>query len=227
MVGAPFKQGLLVPEGRVDAGGFSPIAALRSAIEAASYPRSQNSSIACSITCLVSKDFCRPTIASNNFFRPQQKLEARMKAAIIERFGKANVFPIGQLPRPVPKPGELLIRVHASSVNPVDSGVRSGKILPGDPAHFPMLLGWDAAGTVEALGANTNGLAPGDRVMAISPQRGSPVGTHTELTAPPASQVMKIADTASFTTAAAVPEVLPGPHWQHFRHWTCRWAHLS
>ncbi|WP_417713825.1 NADP-dependent oxidoreductase [Pseudophaeobacter arcticus] len=128
-----------------------------------------------------------------------------MKAAIIETFGGPDVFRMADLPRPEPKPGELLIRVSASSVNPVDAGVRSGKILPGDPAHFPMILGWDAAGTVEALGPETQGFAPGDRVMAISPQPGTLVGTHAEYVALPASQVVKIAAAVPFTTAAAVP----------------------
>lgn len=128
-----------------------------------------------------------------------------MKAAIIETFGGTDVLRMADLPRPEPKPGEVLIRVHASSVNPVDAGVRSGKILPDDPASFPMILGWDAAGTVEALGPETDGLVPGDRVMAISPQPGSMVGTHAEFVALPASQVVKIADAVPLTTAAAVP----------------------
>lgn len=83
-----------------------------------------------------------------------------MKAAIIETFGDVNVFRMTELPRPDPKSGELLIRIHASSVNPVDVGVRSGQILPNDTAHFPMVLGWDAAGTVEALGSETDGFTP-------------------------------------------------------------------
>lgn len=128
-----------------------------------------------------------------------------MKAAIIESFGDADVFRMADLPRPEPKPGEVLLRIHASSVNPVDAGVRSGTILPDDPALFPMILGWDAAGTVEALGPETEGFAPDDRVMAMSPQPGSMVGTHAEFAALPASQVVKIADAVPFTTAAAVP----------------------
>ncbi|WP_044008698.1 NADP-dependent oxidoreductase [Leisingera methylohalidivorans] len=128
-----------------------------------------------------------------------------MKAAIIETFGGADVFRIADLQRPEPKSGEVLIRVHASSANPVDAGVRSGKFLPDDPAHFPMVLGWDAAGTVEALGPDTEGFAPGDRVMAMSPQPGSLVGTHAEFAALAASQVVRIAHAVSFSTAAAVP----------------------
>ncbi|KIC27114.1 NADP-dependent oxidoreductase [Leisingera sp. ANG-M6] len=128
-----------------------------------------------------------------------------MKAAVIESFGGVEVFRIAEQPHPEPKPGEVLIRVHASSVNPVDAGVRSGRILPYDPAQFPMILGWDAAGTVETLGPETEGFAPGDRVMVLSPQPGSLVGTHAEFTTLPASQIVKIADAVSFITAAAMP----------------------
>ncbi|MFW8635459.1 NADP-dependent oxidoreductase [Cribrihabitans pelagius] len=128
-----------------------------------------------------------------------------MKAAIIETYGGTDVFRMADLPRPEPRPGEVLIRVRASSVNPVDAGVRSGKILPDNPAQFPMILGWDAAGTVEALGPETEGFARGDRVMAISPQPGSLVGTHAEFAALPATQVVKIADAVSFACAAAAP----------------------
>ncbi|KII11397.1 NADP-dependent oxidoreductase [Phaeobacter sp. S60] len=128
-----------------------------------------------------------------------------MKAAIIETYGGPDHFRMAELPRPEPKPGELLIRIQTSSVNPVDVGVRAGNILPDEAANFPMILGWDAAGTVEALGPEIDDFAPGDRVMAISPQPGSLVGTHAQFAALPASQVVKIADAVSFTTAAAVP----------------------
>lgn len=128
-----------------------------------------------------------------------------MKAAILRTYGGADVFEMADLPRPEPKSGEVLIRVHASSVNPVDVGVRSGKILPNEPALFPMILGWDAAGTVEALGRETQGFEVGDRVMAISEQPSSMIGTHAEFVALPANQIVKIAESVSFTTAAAVP----------------------
>ena len=128
-----------------------------------------------------------------------------MRVAVIETFGGADVLHMAELPRPTPRADEVLIRVHASSVNPVDAGVRSGKILPDSSANFPMVLGWDAAGTVQALGAETTGFTVGDRVMALSPQPGSLVGTHAEYVALPASQVVKIDDAVPFTLAAAIP----------------------
>lgn len=132
-------------------------------------------------------------------------MEIPMKAAILSSFGGADVLRITDRPRPIPKSGEVLIRVQASSVNPVDLGVRSGKILPLEPDLFPMILGWDAAGTIEALDPEAKGFNIGDRVMAISQQPGARVGTHAEFVALPTDQVMAIADTIPFTTAAALP----------------------
>ena len=64
-----------------------------------------------------------------------------------------------ELPDPTPAPGELLVRVEAVSVNPVDVKVRAG--MPPDAAR---VLGWDAVGVVEALGDGARGFASGDRV---------------------------------------------------------------
>lgn len=104
-----------------------------------------------------------------------------MRAAILDTFGDADVLKIADIPQPEAKSGEVLIRVHASSINPVDLGVRAGKILPAEPDLFPMILGWDAAGVIDALGPDTEGFNIGDRVMAISQQPGSKVGTHADL----------------------------------------------
>lgn len=128
-----------------------------------------------------------------------------MKAAILNTYGEPDVLKITDLPRPEAKQGEILISVHASSVNPVDLGVRSGIILPNEANLFPMVLGWDAAGIVDALGPDTDGFKIGDHVMAISPQPGSMVGTHADFIALPVTQVVKIANSIAFTTAAALP----------------------
>ncbi|MEP3345873.1 MAG: NADP-dependent oxidoreductase [Litoreibacter sp.] len=130
-----------------------------------------------------------------------------MKTVILNTYGPASVLVIADMPNPKPKPGEVLIRVQASSVNPVDLGVRSGNILPAEKGFFPMTLGWDAAGIIEKLGAGTEGFKVGDHVMAISPQPGTQVGTHAEFVALPIEQVVKITKSIPFTTAAALPLV--------------------
>ena len=70
-----------------------------------------------------------------------------------------------ELPDPVPGPRDLRVRVHAVSVNPVDTKVRAPKALLGQAvANGPRVLGWDAAGVVDAVGADVTGFRPGDRV---------------------------------------------------------------
>ena len=93
-----------------------------------------------------------------------------MKAARIHRFGGPDVIAIDDLPDPEPKPGEVLIRVHAASVNPVDYKIRQGGFLPED--KLPIALGRDVAGIVERLGAGVGELAVGDAVFAMLPAQG-------------------------------------------------------
>jgi zinc-binding alcohol dehydrogenase family protein len=74
-----------------------------------------------------------------------------------------GAFALVDLPDPVPGPHDLLVRVEAVAVNPVDTKVRSGLPGPGSGAA-PRLLGWDCAGVVEAIGAAVASFVPGDRV---------------------------------------------------------------
>ena len=74
-----------------------------------------------------------------------------------------GAFALVDLPDPVPGPHDLLVRVEAVAVNPVDIKVRSGLLGPGAGTP-PRLLGWDAAGVVEATGAAVESFVPGDRV---------------------------------------------------------------
>ena len=74
-----------------------------------------------------------------------------MRAVIQNSVGGPDVLVIADRPDPTPKPGEVLVRVKAAGINPVDGAVRAGYYpLLGEP---PFILGWDISGTVEALGA--------------------------------------------------------------------------
>ena len=78
-----------------------------------------------------------------------------------------RAFRLVQLPEPIPGPHDLLVRVEALAVNPVDTKVRASlpaPEAPTQPGAVPRLLGWDAAGVVEACGAAVRGLGPGDAV---------------------------------------------------------------
>lgn len=77
-----------------------------------------------------------------------------------------SLFALRLLPRPEPKSGEVLIRVHASGVNPVDWKIREGYLKDMLRYHLPLVLGWDGSGTVEAAGAGVTRLKTGDEVYS-------------------------------------------------------------
>lgn len=98
------------------------------------------------------------------------------------------------------------MRLLFSGVNPIDAGVRAGRVLPDEPGRFPMVLGWDGVGVVEAVGTGgVEGLSVGGRVMVMSKQPSSGVGLHAEFAALPAEQVVALPANVSFEAAAATP----------------------
>ena len=89
-----------------------------------------------------------------------------MKAAYIETTGSPEVIKIGELPEPACGPEDLLIRVHATSVNPIDTYIRSGAVASELPS--PYVLGCDAAGIVEVVGDQVTDFQVGDRVWCTN-----------------------------------------------------------
>jgi len=91
---------------------------------------------------------------------------ATMSAVRIHRYGGAEELRLEQAERPSPGAGEVLVKVEAAGVNPVDIKTRSGRgvagMLPADP--FPLTVGWDVAGVVAEVGAGVAALRPGDKV---------------------------------------------------------------
>jgi NADPH2:quinone reductase len=85
-----------------------------------------------------------------------------MKAAYIESTGAPDVIRYGDLPKPVPQEGEVLVRVGAVAVNPIDTYIRSGAV--NMPLPKPFIIGCDLAGTVEAVGPGAKRFKAGDRV---------------------------------------------------------------
>ena len=94
-----------------------------------------------------------------------------MKAAFIRRYGGNAVVELGELPAPQAGPGELLVEVHAASVNPVDFKIRDGMLKMIIPFGFPLILGNDLSGVVKAVGAGVTRFAPGDAVFARMDKR--------------------------------------------------------
>jgi NADPH2:quinone reductase len=87
---------------------------------------------------------------------------ATMKAAYITETGVPGVIQYGELPRPQPGMGEVLVRVGAVAVNPIDTYIRGGMIAM--PLRFPYVVGCDLAGTVEVVGRSVRRYKVGDRV---------------------------------------------------------------
>lgn len=89
-----------------------------------------------------------------------------MHAVRIHSYGGSDVLVYEEAPKPVPGPGEVLIQIAATSVNPFDSAVRAGYMTHYFNHVLPLILGVDASGTVEAVGDGVTHVAPGDDVYA-------------------------------------------------------------
>jgi NADPH:quinone reductase-like Zn-dependent oxidoreductase len=95
--------------------------------------------------------------------------ESLMKAMRFHEFGSSEVLRYEDVDRPVPGPGQVLVRVAATSFNPVDDHIRAGVLAEMIPITLPYVPGIDLAGTVAELGADVTGLQVGDRVVAMLP----------------------------------------------------------
>ncbi|GHH30748.1 NADP-dependent oxidoreductase [Lentzea cavernae] len=125
------------------------------------------------------------------------------KALGYKAFGEADVQTFFERPDPVPGPAEVLIRVEAAGVNPLDHKLRSGHA-PALNGHlpFPQVLGMEAAGTVLAVGDDVTGLAVGDRVTGFAL---TGAGTYAETTVLLGTSTARIPDALPATWAATIP----------------------
>ncbi|MEQ8751889.1 MAG: NAD(P)-dependent alcohol dehydrogenase [Coleofasciculus sp. G1-WW12-02] len=89
-----------------------------------------------------------------------------MKAAAINQYGGAEVFQLMDLPTPLIKTDEILVKVHATSVNPIDWKTRQGMLQLLTGYHFPMVLGFDISGEVVEVGTAVTRFQPGDQIYA-------------------------------------------------------------
>src|SRR5271165_5044141 len=87
-----------------------------------------------------------------------------MRAALIHKY--RGEVTLAEVPQPEPGPGDLLVRVKAASVNPVDSKIRDGKMKPLLHYRFPLTLGNDLAGEVVAVGSQVARFKAGDAIYA-------------------------------------------------------------
>eukprot|EP00172_Hildenbrandia_rubra_P004104 Plantae.Rhodophyta-Hildenbrandia_rubra.ctg7645.p4 GENE.Plantae.Rhodophyta-Hildenbrandia_rubra.ctg7645~~Plantae.Rhodophyta-Hildenbrandia_rubra.ctg7645.p4 ORF type:complete len:310 (+),score=90.21 Plantae.Rhodophyta-Hildenbrandia_rubra.ctg7645:4076-5005(+) len=131
---------------------------------------------------------------------------ATMKAVYQEEYGDLSSFKLGQLPKPTPSTGEVLLKVHAAALNPID--VKRGSFTKSGE-NFPIIVGYDVAGVVEAIGGgDVGGLKVGDRVWGdvMEQSMGKKVtGTLAEYCVVKGKLLAKIPEGSSFTDMAALP----------------------
>ncbi|AUY53949.1 NADP-dependent oxidoreductase [Streptomyces sp. CB01881] len=129
--------------------------------------------------------------------------ERTMRAVTVREFGGPEVLTVEEVVRPEPLPTEVLVRVHAAGVNPVDWKTREGQGMAGLQT-FPLTLGWDVSGVVEEVGFGVTTLAPGDEVYGM-PWFPRAANAYAEYVTAPARQWARKPATIDHTHAAAVP----------------------
>jgi len=128
-----------------------------------------------------------------------------MKAIAIQAYGGPEQLRLMDLPTPTPGDNEVLIEIVATSVNPVDWKICAGGLKERLPNQFPIIPGWDAAGTVKAVGKNVTTWKGGERVFAYCRKPVIQWGTYCEYVAVDAAVVAPMPHNVSFEQAAAIP----------------------
>ena len=132
-----------------------------------------------------------------------QSGQPMMKAVVMHEHGGPEVLKYEDIPRPEPNDDEVLVRVMAAGVNPVDTYARQGMRSKRGPLEHPMILGYDIAGVVEKAGANVKSFKPGDAVYAyLSVPRG---GGYAQYAIAKPEEMARKAKNIDFEKAAAVP----------------------
>lgn len=140
-----------------------------------------------------------------------------MHAVIMNETGGPEVLTYGEIATPEPAPGEVRIRVAYAGVNPADWKNRQGMLAAFRPYVFPYVLGFDAAGVVDALGEGVTGFAVGDRVFTPTNHGQGAQGSYAELVVANVDRVAPIPDAMDFRSAAALP-VAALTAWQALQH---------
>lgn len=128
-----------------------------------------------------------------------------MRAVLFDVLGDSNVLRIGEIEKPEPGPGEVLVRVVYAGMNPADWKVREGFLLGYFDYHFPFVLGFDLAGEVVGIGAGIEGYRIGDQVFGTSMQGFARDGSYADYTIANPSMLAKVPDNVDLAALAGVP----------------------
>lgn len=128
-----------------------------------------------------------------------------MKAMGIEQYGGPEAIIELELDQPKVAPDGVLVRIAAAGVNPVDYKVRAGGLDGAFPTHFPLVLGWDAAGVVEQVGPAVTAFEAGDRVLGYCRKHWLQEGTYAEYVAVPDRFLAKLPEGVDLHEAGGLP----------------------
>jgi NADPH:quinone reductase-like Zn-dependent oxidoreductase len=128
-----------------------------------------------------------------------------MKAVVINEFGGRGKLTLTDVPPPEPAEGEVLVRIRAAGVNPVDWKIREGWLKDLLPYKFPIILGWDLAGVIEETGYSVKRFTIGDKIFAYGRRPIVQQGTYAEYAALSESYITRSPDSLSFEESASIP----------------------
>ncbi len=140
-----------------------------------------------------------------------------MQAVMYQCFGGPGMLELGEIDSPQVGDAEILIDVHYASVNPIDWKLREGLYAALLQFQFPVVPGWDVAGTVAKTGEAVTQFAPGDKVYAMAVSDPLGIGTYAEQTVAREAVLAHIPKTLSLREAAAIPLVATAAHDALFR----------
>jgi NADPH2:quinone reductase len=128
-----------------------------------------------------------------------------MKAVTFSSFGGTDVIDVAEIPAPEPAAGQVRVKVRAAAIHPVDLAIRAGAFADLLPARPNYVLGWDVAGTVDAVGAGVTTFRPGDAVVGLTVWFRSLAGTQAEYTVLDAGELAAAPRGAGWAEAATLP----------------------
>ncbi|MCC5633253.1 NAD(P)-dependent alcohol dehydrogenase [Nostoc sphaeroides CHAB 2801] len=131
------------------------------------------------------------------------KSTSTMQAVVINRYGGTEVLELTSFPIPKPKLGEILVRIHAASINPLDYKIRSGQLKIFTGKKFPRILGCDFAGEIVDIGSTKTELEVGTRVFGML--NGFKGGAYAEYVSVPVEWLTQIPSKLSYEEASAIP----------------------
>jgi NADPH:quinone reductase-like Zn-dependent oxidoreductase len=129
-------------------------------------------------------------------------MAARMRAIVQRSFGGPEALQPGEVDRPVPRPGEVFVRVRAAGVNPIDGAARAGQLSTPPPPPAPWTIGRDLSGVIEQVAGGRTEFRPGDEVYGMLDDR---QGAYAEYVAAPARYLARKPAGLSHLPAAGLP----------------------